>query len=90
MPRTNGARGVALKLVDKMYVESPKPPRRYKVKSVTDESGASLRALGLKPGVARRAEEWDRPSRRRVRRGGHQLVPKIAWTLFDERSEAAR
>jgi hypothetical protein len=42
MPRTNGARGVALNLVDKLYLENPKPPRRYKVKSVTDESGAAL------------------------------------------------
>jgi hypothetical protein len=42
LPRTNGARGIALDLPDKLYLEDPKPPRRYKVKSVTDESGAAL------------------------------------------------
>src|SRR6185369_10926324 len=42
MPRTNGARGFFFTLPDKLYLEDPKPPRVYKVKSVTDGSGAAM------------------------------------------------
>jgi len=42
LPRTNGAPGFVLALDDLMYVEDPKPPRRYKLKSVTAEDGKSL------------------------------------------------
>lgn len=59
--------------------------QRGVTKTRTDESGASLRALGLTPDRADAGEEWDRPSRPRTRRGGHQLVGKLGWTLWDER-----
>lgn len=42
LPRTNGAHGISFDLPDKEYLEDPKPPRVYKVKSVTDESGAAV------------------------------------------------
>jgi hypothetical protein len=62
--------------------------RRGTTKTRVDESGASLRALGLRPDGTTRGREWDTPSRRRVRRGGHQLIDKINWTLWDERERA--
>src|SRR5579872_6615311 len=50
---------------------------RVITKTRVDESGGSLRALGLAPDRRRRGEEWDRPSRVRARRGGHQLTSKL-------------
>jgi len=49
MPRVNGAKGLALNVLDSLYADGPKPPRRYAVKSVTTEDGKSLpfaQALG--------------------------------------------
>jgi len=42
MPRTNGARGLLFHLIDKLYADGPKPPRHYKIKSITTEDGKSL------------------------------------------------
>lgn len=55
-----------------------------------DESGASLRALGLTPTRLDAGKEWDRPSRTRATKGGHQLIAKQRWTLWDDRTEEAQ
>lgn len=63
--------------------------QRGVTKTRIDESGASLRALGLNPDRVTPGEEWNRPSRVRTVRGGHQLVTKLSWTLWDNRTASA-
>ena len=47
--------------------------------TLVTESGASLRAAGFTPEASVRGREHDTPSRRRVRKGGAQLVDKVRW-----------
>ena len=50
LPRTNGAKGIVLDLLDQIYADGPKPPRRYIVKSVTADDGKALpfvQSLGM-------------------------------------------
>lgn len=50
MPRTNGARGLVLELTDQLHADGPKPPRHYKVKSISAADGKPL-AFVQRPGV---------------------------------------
>lgn len=51
---------------------------RVKTKTRPDESGASLRAVQAEHQGRTRAQQWDRPSRRR---GASESIPKERWEL---------
>ncbi len=54
--------------------------RRCLTKTLPEEGGASLRALGLKPVGTTRGGEWDRPSRRRA--PARRPQRKTRWDLL--------
>lgn len=49
-----------------------------------DESGASLRAMGLEPEHETKAEDWDRPSRPRDPEH-HEVIERWRWELLPQR-----
>lgn len=54
--------------------------RRCLTKTLPEEGGASLRALGLEPIGLTRGGEWSRPSRKR--RSAARPEPKTQWDLL--------
>jgi hypothetical protein len=54
--------------------------RRCLTKTLPEEGGASLRALGLEPIGLTRGGEWSRPSRSRAK--AERPEPKTQWNLF--------
>lgn len=62
---------------------------RCVTKTLTTESGASLRAIGAVALGETAGQSWDVPSRPRVHaRTKAQLANKKAWVLFDDRGAA--